>query len=247
MIHPTAIVDSGARLGADVHVGAFTIVEAGVELGAEARIGAYCHIGIATPLAGGEPLRIGARALVRSHSVFYAGSTFGDGLVTGHHVTARERIDAGASLQLGTGCDLQGHCSIGDHVRMHSHVQVNHRTRIGNFVWLFPHVAILNDPRPPSETLEGATIEDFAAIAARALVLPGVRVGRDALVGAGALVKRDVPDGMICIGHPGRVVGRADAVRLRATDRPAYPWRRHFHRGYPAEIVESWRAEFPEG
>ena len=247
MIHLSALIHPDATIAADVVVGPFTIVEAGVVIGAGVRIGSHCHLGVVTALTGDRPLTIGAGALIRSHSIFYAGSTYGDGLSTGHRVTAREGISAGARLQLGTNCDLQGNATFGTDVRLHSQVQINHGTRVGDFVWFFPGVTTLNDPRPPSEGLEGVVIEDFAAVAARALLLPGIRIGRGALVGAGALVNRDVPDAMIAVGHPARVMGHTDSIRLRASGRPAYPWRRHFHRGYPPEIVARWQAEFPEG
>lgn len=247
IIHATAIVSPDATIGDHVTIGPFTIIEAGVEIGSGSAVGSHCHIGHPVVGRDNQNLRIGAGATIRSHSVFYAGSSVGSGLKTGHFVVVREAVFAGRDLQIGTGSDIQGFCTIGDYVRMHSHVQINHRTRIGNFVWLFPYVTVLNDPRPPSDTLEGAVIDDFAAVAARAVILPGVSIGRDALIAAGSLVRCDVSDGMICMGHPGRVVGRNDKIMLRHSLRPAYPWRRHFHRGYPADVVATWRAEFPEG
>lgn len=247
MIHSTAVIADGVVLQGDCEIGPFSIIEAGVVLGPGARIGSHCHLGVATLLTGGRRLTIGAGAVIRSHSVFYAGSSYGNGLATGHHVTSREGVTAGAGLQIGTGCDLQGEALIGDHVRMHSHVQVNQQSRIGNFVWLFPHVVLLNDPQPPNDVLAGVTVADFAAIAARATVLPGVTIGRDSLVGAGSLVTRDVGAGQIAYGVPARAAGPAAAVSLRTTGRPAYPWRRHFHRGYPPDVVARWCVEFPEG
>ena len=244
-VHPTAIISANACLGRNVAVGPFSVIEDNVVIGDNSVVGSHCHLGIATPLATTNTLTIGADSLIRSHSVFYCGSVFGAKLTTGHRVTVRENTEAGDNLQIGTLGDIQGHCRMGDHVRCHSNVFIAHGSVVGNFVWLFPYVALTNDPTPPSETISGITICDFAAIAAASTVLPGLTVGKDALVGANTLVRQDVPDGMICVGNPGKLIGRTDRINLKNTNTPAYPWRRHFHRGYPADIVARWKDEFP--
>lgn len=233
-ISPSAIVSPEARLASDVEVGPFTVIHAGVQIDTGSRIGAYCELGVPTPLGDGSPLVIGARALIRSHSVFYASSTFGEGLETGHRVTVREGTRGGVDLRIGTLCDVQGDCGIGDHARLHSGVFVAKGSRIGRYAWLMPHAMLTNDPTPPSDACLGCEIGDFAVVAARAVILPGVRVGRHALVAAQACVGHDVADGMLVAGVPARLIGRADRVQLRPPlEGPAYPWPRHFRRGYP--------------
>lgn len=246
-IHATAIVGSSVELGDGVEIGAFTIIETATRIGAGTVIGSHCHLGVKTPLTADEPLEIGSQSHIRSHSVFYAGSSFGAQLTTGHGVIAREATRAGVNLQLGTGCDVQGHCMIGDYVRLHSHAQVNHGSRLGDFVWLFPYVVLTNDPTPPSDELAGVSVEEYAAVGARAVILPGVTIGRGALVGAGSVVRATVPADALVIGNPAQLRGNLAGIRLKESGRLAYPWRRHFHRGYPSSIVAAWRAEFPEG
>lgn len=246
-IHPTAIVRSDVRLGVDVSIGPYTIIDGPAQIGDRSVIGSHCHIGVGSTLAQGVELQIGADSLIRSHNVLYQGSVFGDRLVTGHHVIIREACEAGVNWMVGTGCDVQGHCRIGNYVRMHSHVQVNHLAQIEDFVWLFPFVLLTNDPRPPSDGIQPVRIGRFAALGARALVLPGIHIGEDALIGAGTLVQRDVPDGAICLGTPGRIVGKTEDIKLKESGKDAYPWRRHFHRGYPNDIIAQWKNEFPNG
>jgi UDP-3-O-[3-hydroxymyristoyl] glucosamine N-acyltransferase len=67
--------------------------------------------------------------------------------------------------------DLQGHCEIGDYVRFHSNVHIGQKSKIGNFVWIFPYVVLTNDPYPPSNNLVGVTVHDFAAIATMSVIL----------------------------------------------------------------------------
>lgn len=241
MIHPTAIISPNAKLGANVSVGAFTTIYDHVEIGAETVIEGYCEIGYPSALAEGQPIIIGKTSLIRSHSILYQGSTFGERFITGHRVTVREKTEAGVNFQLGTLGDIQGTCSIGDYVRFHSNVFIPQYSRIGNFVWLFPHVVLTNDPHPPSALTRGCTIADFAAIAARSVILPGVTVAQGALVAASSCVTKDVAPHTVVGGTPAKFLcNTSDIILKDGTDRPAYPWTTHFHRGYPENIVEGW-------
>jgi acyl-[acyl carrier protein]--UDP-N-acetylglucosamine O-acyltransferase len=245
-IHPDARVSPDAQIDErGVKIGPFTVVYAGVEIGAGTVIDSHCVIG--RPVAGNDSrLVLGENSLVRSHSVFYQGSSFGPGLRTGHNVTVREGISAGTALQIGTSCDFQGYTEIGDYVRTHSGVFVAHESKIGDFVWLFPRVVLTSDPHPPSDgNLAGVVVEDYAAIAAMATVLPGVRVGTRSLVASHALVNRDVEPDTIVAGVPAKLLGSTLDVQLRDGSGPAYPWMRHFHRGYPDAVVEQWKLRYP--
>lgn len=226
-----------------VTVGLHTIIHSGTHICAGTEIGSFCEIGHPTPLAKEPRLVIGPGSLIRSHSVFYTGSTFGPGLRTGHHVTVRENTIAGEQFQIGTLSDIQGHCRIGDHVRFQSSVHIGQKAVIGDFVFIFPYAVLTNDPHPPSEDLEGVTVHDYAIIATHSVVLPGAVIGEGALIGAMSLVKGEVPPDAIYAGIPGKVIGSTARIKLRNGE-PAYPWRRHFHRGYPDHVVDGWKREF---
>lgn len=243
-IHPTALISSEAEIGDGVAIGPYSIVEGNTQIGAGTTIGSHCHLGVPSLLAASCTLSIGSDSTIRSHSVFYQGSTFGDNLTTGHHTTVRENTNAGVNLQVGSYSDIQGSCDIGDFVRLHSNVFVSQGTRIGDFVWLFPHVVITDDPHPPSESLTGCVINNYAAIGAKAVLMPETHVGEGALVAAAARAQGVVPADQICIGNPGKIIGPTSKIKLRGTSEPAYPWRRHFHRGYPDHIVAEWKKEF---
>ena len=132
---------------------------------------------------------------------------------------------------------------IGDYFRSHSNVHIGKRSTIGDFVWIFPYVVLTNDPTPPSEVLVGATLKDYSVVATMSVVLPGVTVGEHALVGAMSTVSRDVPDRMLAAGNPAKPIRSVEEIRLRdGTGRAAYPWPRHFRRGYPPEALAAWDA-----
>ena len=169
-------------IGPNCTIGSQAILYYNIEIGANSKIDSHCEIGYPTELAEGQPTKIGPEARIRSHSVFYQGSTFGPELLTGHRVTVRENTIAGKNFQIGTLSDIQGDCVIGDYVRFHSNVHMGKKTTIGNFVRVAPYVVFTNDPTPPSDDLVGAVIKDFASIATMAVILPGVVIDRKSVV-----------------------------------------------------------------
>ncbi len=246
-VHQTSIVHDLAEIGPNVDIGPYSIIHQNVKIGAGTKIGAHCEIGLPTALSDGSALVIGELSIIRSHSVLYEASTFGERLVTGHRVTVRENTHAGKNFQVGTLSDLQGDIKIGDYVRLHSNVHIGKKSIIGNYVWIFPYVVLTNDPTPPSETLLGVTLGDYSVIATMAVILPGVSIGRHTLVAASACVSKDVPDKVIAAGVPAKVIGNTSKIKLNSNPlETAYPWPRHFRRGYPEEITKLWDEQFGE-
>lgn len=243
-VHPTALVSDKAKFGENVTIGAYSIIHDNVVIGDNSVVEAYCELGIENKFCDGLPLIIGKNAHIRSHSAFYAASTFGDNLITGHRVTVREKTKAGVGFQIGTLGDIQGHCTIGDFVKCHSNVHIGNKSIIGNYVWIFPYVVLTNDPHPPSEVLIGCEISDFAVIATMSVILPGVKIASDTLVGAGSIVGKDVESGWVVVGNPAKPVCEISKIKLRdGSGKNAYPWRSHFHRGYPQHEIEKWISE----
>jgi acetyltransferase-like isoleucine patch superfamily enzyme len=242
-IHSTSILEPGCIIGDNVKVGEFAIIRSGVRIGNNSTIGPYCEIGHkATP--EDRELVLGNNSLIRSHSVIYLGSVFGDGLSTGHNVVIREKTVAGEGLSVGTSGDIQGSCEIGNFVRMHSNVHISMGSKIGDYVWLFPGVVLTNDPRPPSNQILGTTIHDFAVIAVGVTILPGVSVGKGALIAAGAVLTKDADEDCLYAGNPARHKGRLiDLMPVTIDSRDSYPWRYRFFRGYPEDVVKKWLSE----
>jgi acyl-[acyl carrier protein]--UDP-N-acetylglucosamine O-acyltransferase len=247
-IHPSAIVSSAAKIGRNVSIGPFTIVYENVSIGDNTSIGSHSVIGLPTPLAKHGPmLVIGSDSLIRSHGIFYEGSILGNRLTTGHRVTVRENTQAGENFQLGTLTNIQGDCVIGDYVRTHNNVNISKFSKIGSFVWMFPYVVLTNDPHPPSNVEMGSTIGDYAIIASKSLLLPGVVVGEHSLVAANSTVSRNVEPHTVVRGSPAKFVCETKEIKLRdGTNRPAYPWPTHFRRGYPDTVLVQWNEQFAD-
>ena len=238
-IHHTAIISPKAKIGANVEIGPNTIIYDNVEIGDNTIIGAFCEMGVANCLSKGVPLIIGKNSNIRSHSIFYEGSTFEEGLMTRHQVTVRQWVKAGKNLQIGTLSDLQGHCEIGDYVRFHSNVHIGQHSKIGNFVWIFPYVVLTNDPHPPSNTMLGVTVEDYELIATMSVILPGAVIAEGCLIGAHSSVKGKTEKHSIYVGSPAKSVGPTSRIKLEDGS-DAYPWTKHFKRGYPEDVIKNW-------
>ncbi len=183
-----------------------------VHLGENTTIGDYAIIG--EPPRGKEPgeleTRIGARAVIRSHTVIYAGNRIGDNFQSGHGVLIREENEIGDDVSIGSHSMVEHHVKIGNGVRLHSNVFVPEFSVLEDECWLGPNVVVTNARYPRSrrvkEQLQGATIKRRAKIGANATLLPGVVIGENALVGAGAVVVTDVPPNAVVVGNPARVI-----------------------------------------
>ena len=188
------------------------------QFGANAAIGDFCVIGEPPrgKKAGELATRVGARAVIRSHTVIYAGNVIGDDFQTGHGALVREENQIGDNVSIGSHSIIEHHVKIGNGVRIHSNVFVPEFSILEDDCWLGPNVVVTNARYPRSknvkETLKGATIKRGAKIGANATLLPGIIIGENALVGAGAVVVDDVPDGVVVVGNPARVVKQIDEI-----------------------------------
>ena len=109
-------------------------------------------------------------------------------------------------------CDhvfIEGDVNIGDRVTIKCGVQVWDGLRIESDVFIGPNATFTNDPYPRSKQefeLLQTRVEEGATIGANATILPGITIGAKAMVGAGAVVTKDVPAGSLVVGNPARVI-----------------------------------------
>ena len=188
------------------------IIYPGVVWGGAYTLGPFVIVGQAP--RGHQPgdlaTRIGAGAYINSHTVIYAGNIIGTNLRVGHGVLIREQNEIGDDVSIGSGSNVEHHVRIGNRVRLHSNVFVPELSVLEDDCWLGPNVVVTNARYPATPTtkeqLVGVYIEKRAKIGANTTILPGVRIGTDALVGAGAVVTVDVPPGAVVAGNPARVI-----------------------------------------
>ena len=165
---------------------------------------------------GELPLVIGSNATLRAFTVIYAGTTIGDRFQTGHGASIREDNIIGDDCSVGTNAVLEFGNRVGNGCRIHSLAFLEMVT-LGNHVFVGPNVVFTDDPHPMGcprykECKGGAIVEDLVKIGAGVIVLPGVRIGRGALIGAGSVVVHDVPAGMVVAGNPGKVIKKVEEL-----------------------------------
>ncbi len=174
-------------------------------------VGAYVILGEPprhhTP--GELALMIGEQATLRSFTIIYAGNTIGARLQTGHHVTLRENNQIGDDVSIGTSSVLEYGNRIGHRTRIHSGCFLELVT-LGNDVFVGPNVVFTDDPHPVCPRYQdckgGPVVGDLSRIGANSTLLPGVKVGKNCLIGAGSVVTENIPDDSVAVGNPARVV-----------------------------------------
>ncbi|MHA1394175.1 MAG: acyltransferase [Promethearchaeota archaeon] len=154
---------------------------------------------------------IGKNPNIRQPTIIYHGNKIGDNFQTGHFVTIRENNIIGNNVSIGSHSNIEHHVIIEDNVRIHSNCFVPEYSILKKNCWLGPNVVLTNARYPRSinvkNELTGPIIMEHAKIGANSTILPHVKIGKYALIGAGAVVVKDVEDFSIIVGNPGKKIG----------------------------------------
>ncbi|MCY2987492.1 MAG: DapH/DapD/GlmU-related protein [Planctomycetota bacterium] len=199
------------------------VIYLNVILPADAAIGEFVVIGV-TPsgrTVGELTVAIGPGAVIRSHCVIYAGTRIGCNFQAGHGALIREFCEIGDYVSIGSHTVIEHHVVLQDGVRIHSGAFIPEFSILEAGSWIGPNVVFTNARYPRSaaakSTLVGPRILEGARVGANATLLPGVIIGRESLVGAGAVVVENVPDFAVVVGNPSRVVNDVRKLPAYAT------------------------------
>lgn len=158
---------------------------------------------------------------VRSRfSSIFTDVTIGKGTRVGQFVLIRSNTRIGEGCTIGSYVDIEGDVVIGNNVSLQSACYITRGVIIEDEVFFGPRVTTMNDKRicyrRPSLSFvrDAPRIQRAARVGGGSMLLPGVTIGANALVGAGSVVTVDVPDGAIVSGNPARIVGRVDPAEI---------------------------------
>ena len=157
------------------------------------------------------PLELGAGTVVSTGAVVFAGTRVGARVVLGDQTCVRERCEIGDDVVLGRGSLIENDTSVGGLTKIQAHAYITAYSTLEDNVFIAPCVATTNDnymgrTEKRHELVKGPTIRRGARVGGAAVLLPGIEVGEEAFVGAGAVVLRDVEPGTVVVGNPARPI-----------------------------------------
>jgi acetyltransferase-like isoleucine patch superfamily enzyme len=200
-IHPTAIVYPGTVLGDGVRVLEHAVV--GKQPTLSPRSTAKRE-----PL---PPAEIGAGTIVSTGAIVFAGATIGERVILGDQSCVRERVTVGDDVVIGRGSLVENDTTIGAMTKIQAEAYITAYSTLEEHVFIAPCVVTTNDnymgrTEKRHELVKGPTIRRGARIGGGAVLLPGIEIGEEAFVGAGAVVTKNVEPRMLVVGNPARVM-----------------------------------------
>jgi acetyltransferase-like isoleucine patch superfamily enzyme len=208
-VHPTATVYEGTVLGDGVRVMENAVVGKQPALGPRST-------------ARREPLppaQIGAGTIVSTGAIVFAGSTIGAGCILGDQSCIRERVEIADDVVVGRGSLVENDTTIGSGTRIQAEAYVTAYSTLEEDVFIAPCVVTTNDDfmgrtERRKELMKGPTIRRGARVGGGAILCPGIEVGEEGFVGAGAVVTKDVPARSVVVGNPARVLREVEQDEL---------------------------------
>ena len=215
---PGLLVGEEVLLPPTVEIGGNVVIHDGTVVGGEVRIQDGAVLG--KPVALGArssasrapvpPAEIGSGATVCAGAIVVAGASVGSGALVGDQAHVRERAIIGDETAVGRGTAVDNDVVIGARVRIQTNCYITAFSTIEDDVFVAPGVVLTNDNtmtrHGPDHPLRGATLRRACRVGGAAVLAPGVEVGEEAFVAAGAVVVRDVPPRAVVMGVPARVV-----------------------------------------
>lgn len=222
-IAATAVIHEGVTIEDNVIIHDYVVIYPGSVIKSGCEIFDHCVIGKypASPGSTVRPLKenyskaeIGENCVVSVAAVVYLGTKIGNNTLLGDHCIIAEECNIGEFCIVGRSAVISYNTTVGDHTRIMDQSQITGNVTVGNHVFIGMQVITSNDNNMgrkgySEESIRGAVIEDYARIGTGANLLPNVRIGRNALVGASALVTKDVPENKLVMGVPARIIGDA--------------------------------------
>jgi acetyltransferase-like isoleucine patch superfamily enzyme len=165
------------------------------------------------------PLVLGPGTIVSTGAVVFAGTTVGERVIVGDQACVRERCTIGHDVVIGRGSLVENDTSVGALTKIQAHAYITAYSLLEENVFIAPCVITTNDnymgrTEKRHELMKGPTIRRGARVGGGSVLLPGVEIGEEAFIGAGAVVLRDVPPRAVMVGSPARQIREVPGEEL---------------------------------
>jgi acetyltransferase-like isoleucine patch superfamily enzyme len=169
------------------------------------------------------PLELGAGTIVSTGAVVFAGTRIGERVIVGDQACVRERCTIGDDVVIGRGSLVENDSTVGARTKIQAMAYVTAYSTLEDDVFLAPCVQTSNDnfmgrTERRHELRKGPTIRRGARVGVGAVLCPGVEIGEEAFVGAGAVVVKDVESRVVVVGNPARVLRDVPPGELLSAD-----------------------------
>jgi acetyltransferase-like isoleucine patch superfamily enzyme len=157
------------------------------------------------------PLELGPGTIVSTGAVVFAGTRIGARVIVGDGARVRERCEIGDDVVIGSGSLIENDTTVGALTKIQAEAYITAYSTLEDEVFIAPCVVTTNDDfmgrtERRHELIKGPTIRRGARVGGGAVLCPGVEIGEEAFVGAGAVVTKDVPPRVVVVGNPARVL-----------------------------------------
>jgi acetyltransferase-like isoleucine patch superfamily enzyme len=212
VLSPTATVGQGVTFGAHVVVHDGVVIGDGCVIQDAAVLGKPPALSrrSSAPRGDLEALVVEDGATICAQAIVFAGSRVGAGAIVGDQAYVRERSRIGPETVVGRAAAVDNDVTVGARVSLQSGVYVTAFSEIEDDVFVGPCAMTTNDDtmarRPADRPIVGARLRRACRVGGGAVILPGLEIGEEAFVAAGAVVTRDVPARKVVWGVPARIV-----------------------------------------
>ena len=155
------------------------------------------------------PLELGPGTVISTGAIVFAGTKLGARVIVGDQACVRERVEIGDDVVIGRGSLVENDTTIGELTKIQAEAYITAYSTLEDNVFIAPCVVTTNDnymgrTEKRHALMRGPTIRRGARVGGAAVLLPGIEIGEEAFVGAGAIVNRDVPPRSVVVGSPAR-------------------------------------------
>jgi acetyltransferase-like isoleucine patch superfamily enzyme len=157
------------------------------------------------------PVELGSGTIVSTGAIVFAGTRIGARVIVGDQACVRERCEIGDDVVIGRGALVENDTTVGALTKIQAMAYITSYSTLEDYVFIAPGVQTTNDnfmgrTEKRHELRKGPTIRRGARVGGAAVLCPGIEIGEEAYVGAGAVVVEDVPPRVVVVGNPARVL-----------------------------------------